>query len=445
MKYINPYEIASSIHFNNLDTTMFKKFKRRLSAELELGDDEIIINRVKLHQNEIYELIDSIERDKNLLNIFKSLYENKELNNFLNGKSNENLKRLKNILSLEDKQTIDFITDYLIQILSKIYKEAFDSKYQVDILQIKPPLDEKYYEKIYEPIYKILKNKENELISLKNNYYDFNKIKNITNDVQNINALPDYFIKIRSDIAQVIRNLSIDSWNDNNDLDLAINLINYALKFNTNSKTKDKFLSDKDDLENIKHKLISEKIADQINSLQDEYFHKNIISQVQIIIKNIFNDDIVGIAIRDLSIFSWNKKEDIEIALKLNDIALRITKNQEVLNILNKDKKDLEKIKKDNTCWYCKKNIAIDDKYYAALDIWKYEETGVLGSIVGAIAGRRYFTNTIPVPRCKKCYDEHNDYGFFDFGLKKKARQKTESYLYEIPELAGWNIGSSPN
>jgi len=61
MKYINPYEIATFIQFNNLDATTFKKFKRRLSAELELGDDEIIINSVKLHQNEIYELIDSIE------------------------------------------------------------------------------------------------------------------------------------------------------------------------------------------------------------------------------------------------------------------------------------------------------------------------------------------------------------------------------------------------
>ncbi len=270
MKYINPYEIASSIHFNNLDTPTFKKFKRRLSAELELGDDEIIINSVKLHQNEIYELIDSIERDKNLLNIFKSLYKNKELNNFLNGKSNKNIKRLKNILSLEDKQTIDFITDYLIQILSKIYKEAFDSKYQVDTLQIKPPLDEKYYEKIYEPIYKILKNKENELISLKDDYYDLDDIKNIIGNIKTINILPEYFTKIRSDIAYAIRNLSIDSWNNNEDLDLAIDLINYALKFKVNNKTKDKFLSDRNDLEKIKEEQELIKFLDKIDNILND-------------------------------------------------------------------------------------------------------------------------------------------------------------------------------
>ena len=266
MKYINPYEIATFIQFNNLNTTTFKTFKKKLSAELELGDNEIIINDVKLHKNEIYELIDAIERDKNLLNIFKSLYENKELNNFLNGNANSNIKKLKNILLLEDKQTIDFITDYLIQILSRIYKEAF-SKYQVDILQLEPPLNEKYYEKIYEPIYKILKNKENELIELKNNYYEFYDIKNITNDIKNINALPDYFIKIRSDIAQAIRNLSIDSWNDNNDLELALNLINYALAFNVKTKVKDNFLSDKNDLEEIKENKILINFLDKINDV----------------------------------------------------------------------------------------------------------------------------------------------------------------------------------
>ena len=254
MKYINPYEIATFIQFNNLDATTFKKFKRRLFAELELGDDEIIINSVKLHQNEIYELIDSIERDKNLLNIFKSLYENKELNNFLNGKSNENIKRLKNILSLENKQTIDFITKYLIQILSKIYKEAFSSKYKINILQIKPPLNEKYYEQIYEPVYQLLKNQEKELINLESNYYSFDEVKKIINDVKVINSLPDYFSKIRNDIASSIRNLSIDSWNNNENLDLAMDLIKFALTFKLNNKTKNEFLSTKDELNEIHKK-----------------------------------------------------------------------------------------------------------------------------------------------------------------------------------------------
>lgn len=446
MNYINPYEIADSIYFNNLDLTTFKKFKRRLSAELELNDSEIIINNVLLQKNEINETLDKIDKNKNLLDIYYSIYENKELSNFLNESSNiQDFKKLKNILSLEDSQTIKFITPYLIEILSKIYKNAY-LKNQESILQTEPPVEKDFFEQIYAPIYKLLKNQENELMNLKNEYYDLDDIRSIIININMINILPDYFLKIRSDITMSIRNLSIDSWNNNENLELALDLIKLALKFDVNSNTKDKLLSDQDDLKNIKQKILSEEIVIKINNLQNEDFQtQDIISKVKRIINNTYNNDIISIAIRDLSIFSWNKKEAIELALKLNNMAINISESQDILKILNKDKKDLLKIKKDNTCWYCNNHIAMNDEYYATLEIWKYEETGALGSIVGAISGRKYFKNTIPVPRCKKCYQEHNNYGFFDFGLKKDLRLKTAKYLYEIPELCDWNIGSGPN
>ena len=251
MKYINPYEIATFIEFNNLDITTFKKFKRRLSAELELNDSRIVINGKELHQNEIYEVLDIIDRNKELLNIFKSLYDNKELNEFLNENIDTDIKKLKNLLYLEDIKIIQFITPFLVDTLSKMYKEAFLNN-EIKVLEVEPPLDESNYEVIYEPVYHLLKNKEKELLELKNNFYNLDNIKNIIGDLKTLNFLPDYFNKIRNDIAYAIRNLSIDSWNNNEDIDLAIDLINYALKFNVNSKTKDKFLSDKDDLFKIK-------------------------------------------------------------------------------------------------------------------------------------------------------------------------------------------------
>ena len=186
MRYINPYEMAKFIQVNKLDITTFKKFKKRLSAELELNDNEIIINNISFQNNEIYEILDSIDKDKSLLNIYKSLYENQKLNDFLNGQLN--------------------ITD----------------------------------------------------------------IKNIISNIKTINILPEYFTKIRSDIAYAIRNLSIDSWNDNEDLDLAIDLINYALKFKVNSKTKDKFLSDKDDLKNIREEQQLMKFLDKIDNILND-------------------------------------------------------------------------------------------------------------------------------------------------------------------------------
>ena len=96
-------------------------------------------------------------------------------------------------------------------------------------------------------------------------------------------------------------------------------------------------------------------------------------------------------------------------------------------------------------CHYCKKNEAINDNYFAAVDIWKYEETGVIGAVLGALSGRKYFMKTVPIPRCKSCRDEHNDYGMFSFSLKKTANRKGEEYVRSISELRSWNIGSGPN
>jgi len=158
---------------------------------------------------------------------------------------------LKNILLLEDSQTINFITPYLTGILSKIYKNAYLTN-QESILRTEPPIEKDSFEQIYEPIYNLLKNQENELINLKNEDHDLDDIKNIVVNIKAINMLPDYFTKIRNDISKAIRNLSIDSWNDDEDIDLALDLIKLALKFNVNSKTKDKLLSDQNDLEKIK-------------------------------------------------------------------------------------------------------------------------------------------------------------------------------------------------
>lgn len=255
MKFINPFDIAELVKFNNLTLTNFKKFKKRLQAEMELNEGIINIKSIIIQQSDIYEVLDLIDRDKEILNIYKSLYRNKHLNNylFLNGGTlnASNIKNIKNIISLEDKQIIKFITPYLINIFSKIFKEAFLKK-NIDVLYVKLPIETIYIEKIYEPIYKILKNKEDEIISLKDGAYDLYKIKEVIDDIEAINSLPEYFIKIRSDISYSIRNLSIDSWNENKDLELSLKLIDLSLSFKLNNKIRSKILSDKNDLIEIK-------------------------------------------------------------------------------------------------------------------------------------------------------------------------------------------------
>lgn len=177
MRYINIYEIAEAIKFPDLDKNNFKKFKRRLSAELELDNDEIVIGNNIYSKFEINEIIDSIEKDKNLLEIYSNLYKNRILHKILqNNYGSFGIKHLQKILSIEDEKTISFISPYLINIYSKSYKESFLNN-DIEILLLPPPLSEKYYDQIYEPLYRIIKNKEKELLNLKDKSFDFYQVK----------------------------------------------------------------------------------------------------------------------------------------------------------------------------------------------------------------------------------------------------------------------------
>jgi len=372
MRYINPYNLADFMNFPNLDLMTFKKFKKRLTAELELNDDKININNLLFQKNEIVETIDNIDRNKNLLEIYKILYENKQLNNFLIGESNIEMKNLANLLSLESKETIDFIMPYLIEILSNLYKKSFTNQ-EKSILEIEPPIEKIYFEKIYEPIYKILKNKENELLNLiKTKNYNLYSIQNIIGDIDSINSLPEYFSKIRGDIANLIRSFSIDSWNKKQDLDLALNLINYALEFNVNKKTKDKFLSDKKTLEEINIKLETnqeykktEKLNEITNSIErifDSYNKLSFAFQINSVIDILRSNNIQNgnneIAIRVFDIINnkmkknylkidfyeeWHTAELIQIFTYL----LSISNDYQFNKVLNKKLKTLKQIKED--------------------------------------------------------------------------------------------------
>jgi len=128
-------------------------------------------------------------------------------------------------------------------------------KNDINFLKTSPPVPQRYYEEIYEPIYKILKNKENELTNKKGNEVDFYEIKEIVGDVNLLNSLPDYFSKNRNDIALGVRDLAIDAYNEFNDIELSQKLLDFALSLEVNSKNKDMFLKDKKDLEEIEKNL----------------------------------------------------------------------------------------------------------------------------------------------------------------------------------------------
>lgn len=352
-KYINPYDIAKTIEFDNLNKENFKKFKKRVLNQLELFDDEIEIYNQKFSKNEIYEMLDAIDNDRNLLDIYFLLYnEEKNINNFLYGVRNQNIKEVFSDIKFLDERVKIFVEPFIVERLSKIYKEAFVNK-NIDILKITPPVSKIYLEQIYEPIYKMLKNIQNELLSKENQNIDFYEIQKIIGDVDFINQLPDYFDKVRNDIALIVRNLSVDVWNKNENIDLAIKLINLALKFKLNSKNKNNFLNDKKQLEELKENIKKSKYLEQIENIlysRENFYEK--IKKIHNVVQsnNEFDDELLKYIF--FMILNYIEDNKINLLEKNNLKSLKNlfiffktrTKDYEFLNILNSNINDIIKI-----------------------------------------------------------------------------------------------------
>ena len=130
-----------------------------------------------------------------------------------------------------------------------------------------------------------------------------------------INQLPDYFDKRRNDIALTIRGLSVDMWNDYEDADLAIELINLALKFKLNSKNRDMFENDKEQLEKMKEKEKGNKLLKEIENILNSYGNFDVKLQKikNYLLNNFINDEILNNTFR--IVFNYIKNNQVNLLL----------------------------------------------------------------------------------------------------------------------------------
>ncbi len=449
MSYLNPYDLAEIVGLEHISTGNLKQFKRKLLVEIELSDNEINVKNNMYSKAECIEIFNDIEIHNRRLEHYYSIYQNEELNNLLYGLYDDNyLLRLKNDLMLEDRSLIKFISPILTEQITKHYKRSFIRNRQ-KIISLQFPLEEIYLEKIYAPVYKIIKEKSEEIIALgKEDDLSIYKVKSLLQDIDAINALPEYFLKIRSSLALSLRNLSIDAWNDKRDIVLAQKLIDLATQFRVDSKTEVKILNDVNDLKDVEENNKYDVLIDQLNAINDELKFKRVSAenayiQVNKIVVQAERNDSIMHAIRTLSLTSWNDREDMPIALKFNKLAMKFIKSNELMKILLEDSQVLTKLKKENSCHYCNDNIATVDNS-VQVSMWKYE-TGIAGRIAMNIFGGsiRYTKREVLVPRCKKCHKTHKNYGMFEFSKKSQFKNKTTSFVqYYLND--GWNIGEQP-
>jgi len=151
--------------------------------------------------------------------------------------------------------------------------------------------------------------------------------------------MPNYFRKIIDDIAYAIRNLSIDSWNDKEDMNLALSLINFALKLNVSSKVKEKFLSDKNDLNKVKKERYSHDIILKIDNIMKDYYKSfnQKLEEILRILNTVKKDDLIARATFNIIMNYINEKDN-----GTNELVQAIPNFKNILNKLNMISNDFE-------------------------------------------------------------------------------------------------------
>ncbi|EJF07263.1 hypothetical protein ThvES_00006530 [Thiovulum sp. ES] len=248
MSFLNIFDLAQHYGISKLETSSLIKAKRRILAEIELDDDEVEIRNQTFSKSDVLNLFYEIDKNENILSFHKTIFQNQNLNTFLYGDSSTiPTKAFHDPLGRTSTDFTSYISPFFAKQFGNLYKNAFEEG-NIEVLKFNPPISAHFLEDIYSPILKKLEDLKNDL-TLSNVE---SKINNSV--IEKLNALPQYFMKSRSDIALRVRSLSVDAWNKKEDLDLAFKILDLAFKLDVNSSTKQKLDEDEKGLKDLEQK-----------------------------------------------------------------------------------------------------------------------------------------------------------------------------------------------
>ena len=491
MLYINPIEILElkDKEVNEIDSSIIKKSKRRLFADIDLSDSGYCeYNGQKLTKSDCERAIEELE-DRNKIEFYSHLSTNLKLNKFLANGSNELLNSLKQESIYKLPEFVDFISPFfsakIDHILLKSFQnkdlELFSSALRAEYLISKSDLNKAYKSlgnEIQQRIVETDKLKK-EIKEDESDYTDDNiddVIKVIKNKFPSefLNKLPVYFQSQINKIAASINFLQLNIWNEFNTTSVPLSLLEYLLKLNIESVSKPTFeknynIVKKKHEERIEQKknapLIKEwaKILISIQSKIDDVENKTLKANDALsFVKSSFDleelnalpsfaNEIrtqIGYSIRSISISSWNKQSDIKNALALINYSLRINVNESTKSKFQQDKNELKKLEKKYkgvlVCHFCETNAPDNG---CEINTTIYKETS-----------RSYFLrrvefsySEVTIPRCRSCKEIQSKRGninhliFFVLiilGVIIGAATEGEHFIIGgiIGAVAGWVI-----
>jgi len=374
MSFINPIEILGlqNTDILNIDFNSIKKAKRKLQAEIELSDNGYIeFNGLKVSKGDAENSIDKLD-DKEQIEFYYFISNNKKLSNFLTSGDLDlfNSFRQESIYKLP--RFIEFLSPYFSESYDRALLKAFknsDINTFKKIVSTHPIVSSSYLDKSYRSIFNYLKEKikeiDNTAIEVKNGegIYDEDNTSDIIlwleeelNEAQ-INLLPSYFQALRNQIAQSVRNLSVNTFNTFNDSEAAIDILDYALSFDIDGITKQKLTEDYNQLKQIDDSRLEEEkyapilkkyaalligIKEKLGQLEkNSIFTPSVVAngiKVEVSIAELNSldsifDEIrnqICLGLRALSVGIWNKYQDINSALLLVSIASDIKSSNEI-------------------------------------------------------------------------------------------------------------------
>jgi hypothetical protein len=247
--YINPIELLklSPEKLTEQDSLHIRKAKKALLSDIELSDSETLNFRgTEITKSDCLKAIDDLDdKDKKDFHLF--IYQHSTLNAFLADGTLDFFENYKVESIYKLPEFVNFVSPYFTFQFSRKLSENFKSRNVSNLkllLAVNPIVNEIHFESCFKSTYSILKDIENEFIKLrkdiesKNSEYIKDNFKHISQlihqkvDIELINLLPShYFQSIRNQIAQSIRNLSVDINNDPyNEYEKAFALIDISKK-----------------------------------------------------------------------------------------------------------------------------------------------------------------------------------------------------------------------
>ncbi|WP_034062184.1 hypothetical protein [Lacinutrix jangbogonensis] len=445
MVYINPIEILElkDKEVNQIDSSIIKKSKRRLFADIDLSDSGFYeYNGQKLTKSDCERAIEELE-DTNKIEFYSHLSTNFELNKFLANGSNELLNNQKQESIYKLPEFVDFISPYfsakIDNILLKSFQnkdlELFSSALRAEYLISKNDLNKAYKSLGNEIQQRIAETDKltKEIKEETSNYTDGNidevvKIIKKKFPSEFLNKLPIYFQSQINKIAASINFLQLNIYNEFNTTSVPLSLLEYLLELNIESVSKPTFEKNY----NIVKKKNDERIEQEENAPLLKKWAKILIS-IQSKVDNVEDETLkasdalsyvkssfdlnelnklpsfaneirtqIGYSIRSMSIASWNKQSDIKNALALINYSLKINVNESDKSKFQKDKNELQELEKKYegvlVCHFCETNRP-DKKVGITKEI--YNETSRNSS--GRSTQVQFRTASIFIPRCKRC------------------------------------------